>query len=633
MHATDEPDERPTIPTAELLSDEERRRVMVEWGQSAMKLDDAPLPLVHQAVARHAVRAPDAPAVGSGGERITYRELDRRANRLAHHLRGMGIGLERRVVLMIERSVDLVVAMLGAFKSGGAFVPLDPALPPDRLAYILGDSGASVVLTRLASDPAPATAARVVSLEEVWRGAQSDTAPEEVDGQHPESLAYVIYTSGSTGKPKGVEVAHRTLSRLADTHRRTFAVTAADCFSQVAPSVFDASVFEIWPCLAAGASLAIIADDVARVPADMWRELKGQGVTIAFVPTPLAEALIEADVPRGVKLRLMLTAGDRLRRRPRGWTFPLYNLYGPTENTVWATTSRVEEMGDRLPPIGRPVRHTRVYVLDADLRPTPIGVPGELYLGGSSVARGYGGRPSLTAERFVPDPFAPDSGTRMYRTGDLVAWLPDGELNFIGRIDHQVKIRGIRIELGEIESALTASPAVADCAVVARESSTGDKQLIAYVVLASATVFDAELLRAHLGSTLPDYMVPSVFVEMAQMPMSPSGKVDRNALPPPPVRNSVSTPPSTLAEKLVVKSWCEALKLEHIGLEDNFFALGGHSLLAQKIVSYLSHELQANISISVLLLNPTPATMIDAIAIIYGDRETLELAAAILSGE
>ncbi|MBW8767639.1 MAG: non-ribosomal peptide synthetase, partial [Geodermatophilales bacterium] len=421
----------------------------------------------------------------------------------------------------------------------------------------------------------------------------------------PEQAAYVIYTSGSTGRPKGVVISHGALANLVAWHRRTYAVTPSDRASLVASPGFDASVWEIWPYLAAGASLHVPAEEVRASPARLVSWLVEREISLAFLPTPLAEAALAEEWPADMPLRALLTGGDRLHRGPRpGLKFTLYNHYGPTENTVVATFTPVAATapGDP-PPIGQPIASTRAYVLDRHLRALPVGIPGELALGGESLARGYLNQPELTAERFVPDPFAEASDARLYRTGDLVRWSPAGDLEFLARIDQQVKVRGFRIEPGEIESALGAHSGVLASAVLARAGATGaDRSLVAYVAVAAGGP-GAEELRRWLRSRLPELMVPTEWKLLAELPLTANGKVDRAALLrlPPDGEIGGGSAPQTPFQELLAGLWSAVLGRERVSAEDDFFALGGHSLLAVQLASRVRDSFGLELPLRTLL--------------------------------
>jgi amino acid adenylation domain-containing protein len=576
----------PDLPLAELplLSEAERRQI-AEW--SGAPGGPAPEGLVHRLFGERARRQPEAPAVGD----LTYAELRRRATVLARRLRELGVGPEVRVGVCLERSPELVVSVLAVLEAGGAYVALDPSHPGERLAFELADSGARAVVTRLDLPGA-------VSPDEEPRSAVSLDGPEPL----PENLAYVIYTSGSTGRPKGVELTHGGLRNLVAWHVRAFGLTASDRSALVAGAGFDASVWEVWPALCAGASLRVVPETVRTSPEAVRDWLVEQGITVTFLPTPLAEAVLGLEWPESA-LRVLLTGGDRLHRAPSpAIPFTLVNNYGPTEGTVVATSGAVAPGGDRAPSVGRPIDGAGAFVVDRELLPVPPGVPGELLVGGAGLARGYAGRPDLTAASFIPDGLSGREGERLYRTGDLVRFLPGGELEFLGRIDHQVKVRGYRIELGEIETALARHPAVREAAVLAV-----DGNLVAYVAS------EASDLAEFLGRSLPDYMVPAAFVRLPSLPLNSSGKVDRRAL------SRIAPAPSEIAsfsgpvEELVASLWAEVLGRDvHPG--DNFFHLGGHSLLATRVLSRLRDAFGVELPLQTLFEAPTVSALARVIA-------------------
>ncbi len=581
-----------------LLSPEERRQLLVSWNQTTA---DYPRDrCVHELFEEQAAATPDAVALDAGGERLTYGELDERSNRLAHHLVSLGVSAETPVALCLERSVDLVVAMLAVLKAGGYYVPLDPGYPLERLALMLSDSGAPVVLTREEwLDALPAHWGRVVCLDADSDEIALHEATSLGRRASADNLAYVIYTSGSTGTPKGVAVNHRNISRLV-LNTDYVALDASDRIAHVSNVCFDAATFEVWGALLNGAQLVIIDRETALSPRQFAGELGERGVSTMFLTTALFNQMA-GEAPEGLRgLRHVLFGGEavdagRVRDflREGGDPERLLHVYGPTENTTFTTWQLVAEVKEaaHTVTIGRPIANTTVYLLDARMQPVPIGVPGELYTGGEGLARGYSNRPELTAERFVPDPFGAEPGERLYRTGDLARFLPDGEIEFVGRVDNQVKVRGFRIEPGEVEAALHSHPAVAEAVVVARGEASGEKRLVAYLVCEEEREQPtAAELREHLGRRLPEYMIPSAFVSLAELPLTASGKVDRRALPEPKGMGEVAraeqfVAPRTVTEELMCGIWGEVLRVGQVGVADNFFDLGGHSLLATQVLS------------------------------------------------
>jgi amino acid adenylation domain-containing protein len=603
----------------DVLPEAERRMVVEEWNAT-----DAAYPrerCAHELFEAQADRTPAAVAVVFEGGALTYRELEERANRLAWHLAGMGVGPDARVGLCLERGPEMMIAVLGILKAGAAYVPLDPAYPAERLAYMLEDSAARVLLTQQSlAERLPAGETPVVCLDADAAQIARQSAARPRVPVAPDHLAYVVYTSGSTGRPKGVAMPHRPLVNLVAWNEGDWRAPGARVTLQFATISFDASFHEIFSCWMAGGRVVLITEELRYDQPALLELMEREGVERLFMPAVALQQLAEVADARGLvpsRLREVQTAGEQVRvtEPMRRWLSalgaPLYNHYGPSETHV-VTTLTLE--GDPagwplLPSIGRPITNTQCYVLDARLRPVPVDTPGELYLGGDSLARGYLGRPALTAERFVPDPFAATPGARVYRTGDRVRWLANGEIEFMGRNDDQVKIRGFRIEPGEIEAALEAEPQVREAVVVVREDAPGDRRLVAYVV-AEAEVSPAEL-RTQLKGRLPEYMVPSAFVVLESLPLTPSGKVARRALPAPEYA-AVETRhvvPRTPTEEVLAGIWVEVLRLERVGVTESFFELGGHSLLATRVVSRVRQVFGVEVPVRALFEGPTVAEL------------------------
>ncbi|HVR95163.1 MAG TPA: amino acid adenylation domain-containing protein, partial [Thermoanaerobaculia bacterium] len=593
-----------------LLPAAERQQVLVEWSDTAKPCPQ--VPMVHELVSLHARQRPEATAMAdAAGRRLTYGELEARSNRLAWHLSSLGVGPDVLVAVCTERTLLRPVGILGIVKAGGAYVTLDPSYPSERLAFLMADSGAPVLLTeeRFAAS-LPETEAQVVLLDGDWEGDES-AAPES--GVTPDNLAYVVYTSGSTGKPKGVEIPHAGLMNLVRWHQDLYAVKPEDRGTQIASPAFDASIWELWPYLSGGSSLHIPDEETRLSSPGMVRWWAEQGITLAYLMTPLAEGVLEEEIP-GLQVRALIIGGDRLHRGPDPEVgFRLMNHYGPAEYSVTCTVVQVPPRGREsgIPTIGRAIDNTRIYLLDRQGRPAPVGVPGELYVAGVGLARGYHNRPDLTAEKFVPDPFVGEPGARMYRTADLVRWLPDGDMDFLGRLDHQVKIRGFRIELGEIESALGQHPGVREAVVLAWGERPDGKRLAAYVVAACEPAPSADELQRYLKERLPEYMVPASVLLLDALPLTPNGKVDRRALPAPEaVRPSGGgRAPRTPMEELVAGVWAEVLGVERVGIDDSFFELGGHSLMATRVVSRLRSVLGVQLPLRTLFEAPTVAEL------------------------
>ncbi len=567
-------------------------------------------------VTEHAASSPHALAVRLGSESLTYAEVELRSNQLAEHLRSFGAGPDSLIGIFLERSLASVIASLAVLKAGAAYLPLDPSAPADRLAFMLRDSQVSAVVTREGlADKLVAGSWKVVEVDSdrakiaSYSGQMVDT---EANATH---LAYVIYTSGSTGQPKGVEITRAGLENLVQWHLKAFQVSATDRASLLASVGFDAAVWELWPYLAAGASVHI-PPDAARTDVEVLRDwLVEQQITICFVATPLAELLIQASWPSTTALRTLLTGADTLHRRPpQGLPFTLVNNYGPTECTVVATSGTVAAAATetRQPSIGYPIENTKIYILDEQNKQVPVGTSGELYIGGVSLARGYRNRPELTAEKFVPNPFVNGTGSaRLYRTGDRARVLPNGEIEFLGRLDDQIKIRGYRVELDEISSVLDSHPEVRASVVAVAE--TGDeKKLVAYLVLATGSQSNASAFREFLQTRIPDYMIPATFVRMDALPLTNNGKVDRAALPAP---NDNTLPeqeyiaPRSPVEQRLAELIAPLLRVERVGVNDNFFLLGGHSLLGTQLLTRISETFGVELSLLTIFDHPTLAEM------------------------
>jgi amino acid adenylation domain-containing protein len=585
------------LATLPLLSVAQRHQLVAEWSDTASA---APLDrCLGELFAAQADRAPDAPAVLCGATLLSYRELDLCANQLARRLRRLGVGPEQTVALCLELSLELVIAALAVLKAGGAYVPLEPAQPLDRLVFMAMDVRARVVLAR--GETASSLAARslpVWSLDSAAASLAGECADRLPPAAGPGNLAYVIYTSGSAGTPKGVEVSHGALANLICWHLRAFAVGRGDRAAQVSTVAFDASVWELWPILVAGGQIDLVDEPLRTQPAELRDWLIERQISVAFLPTPLAEAVLPLAWPRSAALRLLLTGGDTLHLyAPAELPCALINDYGPTESTVVATSGRVppERRAGRLPGIGRPIDGVEVWLADRAGELVPIGVTGQLCIGGAGLARGYRGQPRRTAESFVPHPWSARPGARLYRSGDLARHRGDGEIEFLGRADDQLKIRGFRIEPGEVEAALRGYSGLRDVAVLTRAAKGGawERRLVAYVVPATDRQRpSAAALREHLAARLPEYMVPSQFLLLEALPRTAAGKLDRQALPDadgagPSWQERVFAAPRTPVEQILAGIWSDVLGVESIGALDDFFGLGGHSLLAAQVLSRL----------------------------------------------
>ncbi|HET6375541.1 MAG TPA: amino acid adenylation domain-containing protein, partial [Methylocella sp.] len=609
-----------------LLGEEERRGQLFGWNGG---LSYGVGVCLHELFEAQAARSPGAVAAALGDACLTYGELNARANRLAHYLRALGVGPESLVGLCVERSLDLVIGVLAILKAGGAYLPLDPSYPPERLSFMLSDSGARLLLSQerlLGSLPETGALALCLDRDEgQWAAASALDLPSVTRSG---SLAYVIYTSGSTGRPKGVMVTHGNVARLFAASEEVFDFGAEDVWSLFHSCAFDFSVWEMWGALLYGGRIEIVPYWVSRAPEDFYAFLARRGVTVlSQTPSAFCQLLQTegfASGGRDLSLRYVIFGGEALEpqilrpwlerygdRRPR-----LVNMYGITETTVHVTYADqgFASLAGPWSVIGRGLGDLRVYILDSDLEPVPAGVSGELYVGGGGVSRGYLGRAGLTAERFVPDPFAKEGwgleGERLYRTGDLARRRADGAIEYLGRIDHQVKIRGFRIELGEIEARLCAHPSIQQAVVAVRETGA-DKQLVAYAVHAEGASCEAGELRAWLRRALPDHMIPAAFVWLDALPLTPNGKIDKNALPAPDIAAQAAkqyAAPRTPAEETLCQIWAEALGARRVGRDDNFFELGGHSLLAVTIVERM-RKAGLHTDVRALFSNPTPSSL------------------------
>jgi amino acid adenylation domain-containing protein len=620
-----------------VMAADERQRVLVEWNATQAP---APGTTVVDMVAETTRRTPDAVAAVFGDESLTYAQLTGRANRLAHYLRARGVGPDVPVAICLERSLDMAVAVLATLTAGGAYVPLDPAYPRERLAVMLEDTQAPVVLahapTRDRLPSMPPSRAVWLDADRAAIAAQPDTDPGV--RRDPESLLYVIYTSGSTGRPKGIALSHGALANLIRWNLATLANGRG--MLQFASLSFDASFHEMFAAWASGRYLVMIPEHWRRDASELLAYLRRWPVETAILPVVVLHQWAEQE---GVDLTVLqsmthiVTTGEQLvitspivelfKRLPAS---RLHNHYGPSETHVVTalTLPRDPETWPARPSIGTPIWNSDICILDRRLNPVPIGVAGELYIGGANLARGYLGRPDLTAARFLPHPFATTPGARMYATGDLARWKADGTIEFVGRRDDQVKIRGFRVELGDVESALNSHPHVSQSVVIAQDVAPAGRRLVAYVVPGAGQVLTTEALRRFMHERLPDYMVPAVFMTLDRVALTPNGKVDRRALPTPPDERPelavAFVAPEGPAEELMAEIWTALLRLPQVGRRDNFFHLGGHSLLATQLASRIRARFELDLPLRAIFEAPTIAALVDVMARDAGGREALD---------
>ena len=594
-----------------LLSEAERRQVLVEWNNTATEYPRDKC--IHELFEAQVERTPDTVAVAFGKQSVTYEELNHRANRLAHYLKKYSVGPDVLVGICLDRSIEMIVGMVAVLKAGGAYLPIEATYPRERLTFMLADSGTPVLLTQqrlVAGLPKPANA---LCLDSDWELIARESRRNLPRVGTPENLAYVIYTSGSTGSPKGVAVPHRAVNRLV-LNTNYIQLSSDDRVAQVSTASFDAATFEIWGALLNGATLVGITRDVTLSPKDFARELREQNISAMFLTAALFNQLA-AEVPDAfATVRTMMFGGEAgdpksvalvLQNRPPQ---RLVNGYGPTENTTFSACYEVRSMAEdaHTVPIGRPISNSQCYILDAQMNPMPVGVPGELHVGGDGLARGYWNRPQLTEQKFIPNPFR--EGELIYKTGDLARWLPDGNIEFLGRLDEQVKIRGFRVELGEIECVLSRHPAVRECVASMRKDQTGRDRLVAYYVCSGKRAPSFDDLHRFLKERLPEHMVPATFVLLEAIPLTPNGKVDRKSLPDPGTGRSLveglATPRDAVELKLT-EIWESVLDVHPIGIEDKFFDLGGHSLLAVKLIAQMEKVFGRRLRVATVFQSPT----------------------------
>lgn len=607
------------------LSDSERELVLRRFNTTTL-----PYPqdgLIHEMFSVQVKRTPDAVAIRSADQQLTYAQLNRRANRIAHALRAHGVRPDDRVALCAERSIDFVVGSLAILKSGGAYVPLDPQYPTERLSLMLADSAPVAVLGSKTFLGHSAIGGRpAVALDEEIAQPEGASDPI-VPGLTSRNLAYVIYTSGSTGQPKGVMIEHRSVLRLV-INTTPVQIGPADCVVHCASPSFDATTWELWAPLLHGAQVLVIPQCVLMDPTALNQMVVQHRATAMFLTVALFHEYIDALEPAFGQLRYLLVGGDTLNPAAAARLISkgirpdrFFNAYGPSETTTYATMFEIDSaaMGAISVPIGRPIANTTVYILDQSLMPVPVGEPGEICIGGSGVARGYLNRPELTGERFIADPFSGAGDARLYKSGDLGRWRHDGSIEFLGRNDLQVKIRGYRVEPGEIESHLTVAPGVRDVAVLARDDAAGVRRLVAYLTADREAVISPSLLRAHMATSLPDHMVPSAYVVLDKMPLTANGKIDRRALPAPDDTAVVThhyEQPQGEDEAMLARVWQETLGLARVGRQDDFFELGGDSMQAMKLIGKLAEVFSIEFSFAAVFQYPTFAEMIEHIRLL-----------------
>ncbi|QEI42139.1 Linear gramicidin synthase subunit D [Dolichospermum sp. UHCC 0315A] len=620
-----------------LLTQTERQQLLFEWNNTTTEYPHDKC--IHQLFEEQVERSPNAIAVVFEDKQLTYRELNARANQLAHYLRSLGVGLEVLVGICVEPSLEMVIGILGILKAGGAYVPLDPAYPQERLAFILKDATVPVLLTQSQlAEGLPAHLAQVVYLDKDWKDISKHSQENLAQDVKADNLAYVIYTSGSTGKPKGVCCNHTGVVNLLDDIQSRKPISIGDKCSLWTSINFDVSVYEIFTPLLSGGSLLIPSDYLKLNSEGFFGWLCTNQIRSAYIPPFMLKELVEWLNPLEANklfLQRLLVGVEPIHEQllveivEKLPELLITNGYGPTEATVCATLysvhPRIESYKNT--PIGKPVQNTHIYILDGYLQPVPIGVTGELHIAGVGLARGYLNRTDLTEAKFIPNPFCNKPSSRLYKTGDLARYLPDGNIEYLSRIDNQVKIRGFRIELGEVEAVLTQHPVVRETVVIARENSAGDKQLVAYLVPHQEPAPTNSDLRHFLKAQLPDYMMPSAFVVLETLPLTPNGKVDRRALPQPELRPELEptfVAPQTPTEELVASIWEKVLRVSQVGINDNFFELGGHSLLATQLLLQVNDACRVELPLSKLFEDPTVASLSNYIEAISWVNQSLD---------
>ncbi len=634
-----DPDRR--ISDLPLLNESEQRLLLTAWNDTRAAYPRNKC--VHELFEAQVERSSDAIALVVEEEQLTYRELNRRANQLAAYLGKLGVGPETPVGFCLERSPEMVVGILGILKAGGTYVPLDPAYPKERLAFMLEDTRTPVILTQQRLiEHLPEHQASVVRIDADWELMTEESEANRASGATAGHLAYIMYTSGSTGRPKGIAIQHRAINRLVF-NTNYIEITPEDRMLLASNSAFDAATFELWGALLHGARLVGVSREAVISPRELAASIRDHGISAMWLTAALFNQMTR-EVPKAFgAVKHLLIGGEALdphRVREALKNDPparLVNGYGPTEGTTFTTWYLAQEAAEGASsiPIGRPISNTQTYLLDRNQQPTPIGIAGELYIGGDGLARGYFNRPELTAEKFVPNPYSERPGARLYRTGDLVRYLPDGAIEFLGRLDHQVKLRGFRIELGEIETTLQQHPAIQEAVILAREDEPGNKRLVAYLVSVGDAAPTIEELHSFLRQKLPWYMAPSAYVWLESLPVTPNGKIDRRALPAPdktrPQLEAAFVAPRTPTEEQLAAIYAEVLGLERVGISDHFFDLGGHSLLATQVISRVRQSFEIELPLRSLFETPTVAGLAENIESIlwaaHRSQSTLDSAA------
>jgi amino acid adenylation domain-containing protein len=605
------------VGTLRLLTEPERRELLDDRNRTDRHYERA---CVQELIAAQATRIPERPAVEGTGRVLSYGELEESSNRFAHYLQRLGVGEGMLVGICLERVPEVMVALLGVLKAGAAYVPIDPTYPRERQAFMLTDAAVSVLVTQERLLDAGLEASQIVCIDRDWDTIAAESAQAPAVAADPDALAYVIYTSGSTGNPKGVEIRHFSLVNLLEAMRERPGLDENDTLLSVTTLSFDIAGLELYLPLMCGAKLVIATREQTQDPARLAAAIEESEVTFVQATPSTWRMLVDAGWEGRSELKIVC-GGEPL---PRGLAnelvdrgSSLWNMYGPTETTIWSSALELTR-GHGSPPIGGPIANTRFYVVDRHLEPTPIGVPGELLIGGDGVARGYRDRAELTAERFIDNPFDPANGGRVYRTGDRVRSRGDGTLEFLGRLDHQVKLHGYRIELGEVEASLDGHPDVRQSVVLIDEDETGEKRLVAYVVAESGREPAVDDLRRHVSESVPSYAVPSTIVRLDELPLTANGKLDRKALPRPgTVREDLSAryvAPSTPTEEALAAIWADLLAIDKVGAEDDFFELGGHSLLAVKMLARVHDQLGVEIFLTSVFEHPTLAALAEEVA-------------------